>query len=128
MNDDFFPYDFKGKTIRIKRDHINRKNIFVIVDALSIVYSNNVEVFWEKIKKQALAKGVHSSKLFSTVSINNQPFDVADVQQMNQIIKYIPNSRKAKTSKLLNWLKNPIPLHLISKIQYPESPRDTGMT
>ena len=65
MSNDFSTYNFKGKNIRIKRDKDTNTNWFVIVDVLSVVISNKVDAFWEKIKIQALS----DEDIFSPVQL-----------------------------------------------------------
>lgn len=113
MDNDFIPYNYHGNTIRIMRDKTDNKYWFVIVDALAIIYKNNADVFWDKIKQQTK----NPSTLYSTLNTEHGTLDVADLQQMQQIINNIPN-RKAKKTELWIWLKNPIPQQILNKINH----------
>ncbi|MBR6177371.1 MAG: zinc ribbon domain-containing protein [Bacteroidales bacterium] len=115
MSNDFSTYDFKGKNIRIKRDKDTNTNWFVIVDVLSVVISNKVDAFWEKIKIQALSDEDNPATLFHTIDTDQGTIDIANLQQMWKILEYIPN-RKAKKMDLWNWLNYPLPQDIIKLI------------
>lgn len=115
MSNDFSTYNFKGKNIRIKRDKDTNTNWFVIVDVLSVVISNKVDAFWEKIKIQALSDEDNPATLFHTIDTDQGTIDIANLQQMWKILEYIPN-RKAKKMDLWNWLNYPLPQDIIKLI------------
>ncbi len=114
MITDFTTYRFSDKAIRVRFDAEKGIFLFVVVDALALVLSNP-EVFWTKQKKQFSTSTNNSSDYYTTVNTNNGAVDVADLHQIEAILKTIPN-RKNKKERLLNWINNPIPTKITEMV------------
>ena len=100
-------FKYGKKDIRVSWDTDKKKLWFVVEDVLIMVYTNP-SVFWNKLKKEISSSNKGTSTYYTTVNTNQGTIDVADVQQIKEILKTIPN-RKAKKNNLLNWVNNPIP-------------------
>ena len=104
MSVDFTRYPFADKTIRVSYDAQEKKHWFVIEDVMCTIFSNGKK-YWAELKKEIMAAGMTSPNAFVTSGSKQGAIDVADCNQMLNILSFIPN-RKAKKERVTFWLKN----------------------
>ncbi len=104
MSNDFTRYPFGDKTIRVSYDAQEKKHWFVIEDVMCTIFSNGKK-YWAELKKEIMAAGMTSPNAFVTSGSKQGAIDVADCNQMLNILSFIPN-RKAKKERVTFWLKN----------------------
>lgn len=104
MSNDFTRYPFGDKTIRVSYDEQEKKHWFVIEDVMCTIFSNGKK-YWAELKKEIMAAGMTSPNAFVTSGSKQGAIDVADCNQMLNILSFIPN-RKAKKERVTFWLKN----------------------
>lgn len=105
MSNDFTPYPFGDKTIRVSYDAQEKKHWFVIEDVMCTIFSNGKK-YWAELKKEIMAAGMTSPNAFVTSGSKQGAIDVADCNQMLNILSFIPN-RKAKKRKGYILAKKP---------------------
>ena len=104
---------FEQKDIRLKWDYNPQKYWFVVVDVLSYLV-NNPHVFWKEVKKTISTNLEPTSNYYISCTYNNESFDIADYNQIVNILKYI-QGRVSKKQRLVMWLKYPIPTAIQNK-------------
>lgn len=105
---------FERKAIRVKWDDKPKKYWFIVVDVLSYLF-DNPHNFWKQIKSAIATNGEATSNYYISCTYDNETFDIADYQQIVNILKYIPG-RVNKKERLVTWLIYPMPSAIQSRV------------